>query len=71
MRRPRINGGLPVVVADTAGLRESDDLVLVGVGVQRGVEVSAFFSTSCSIDFTYRPIINSDKNADVALFMLP
>ena len=34
-------GGLPVVVADTAGLRETDDLV-EGIGVQRGVEVSVF-----------------------------
>ena len=45
-------GGLPVVVADTTGLRETDDLV-EGIGVQRGVEAfSLFFSLTSSILLT-------------------
>ena len=63
-------GGLSVIVADAAGLRESDDLV-EGTGVQRGVETLAFYSPSCSIDFTYGSIINSVKNADEAFCVLP
>lgn len=43
-------GGLPVVVADTAGLRETDDLI-EGIGVQRGVEASVFFLSI--LNFTY------------------
>ena len=45
-------GGLPVVVADTVGLRETDDLVEGIISVQRGVEASVLFFVSCSVLLT-------------------
>ena len=61
-------GGLTVVVADTAGLRETNDLEKC-IGVQRGVEASVVFHPHSR--FYLRVYIISAENADVMLAVLP
>ena len=55
-------------MADTAGLREMNDLV-AGIGLQRGVEASVFFRPHSQ--FYLWVHIVSVKNVDVVLYVHP
>lgn len=60
-------GGLPVVVSDTAGLRETDDFI-EGIGVQRGIEAYVFLKLLLFWVSSTPPRI---KSADISLCVLP